>query len=368
MNNVDPTIIVIAQKNNWGDPSGPYDPSDDRSTGGWYNPNGIGDKVTDRVNYFPWNSPDTNAPVITIISHSKGQHVTTSTIILSGTASDAAQGDNGIQQVMVNGVRADNDTVTGSGTANWSRALILNAGANTITVIAYDDSSNHNQRTQTLTIYYDIPDTTAPSLAITSHSNGQHVTSPNITLSGTASDSGKGDSGIQQVTVNGVRASGDTAVGSGTANWSRAITLNGGANTITVIAYDDSSNHNQATQIITIYFDPTNSAPSVTTGAATKVIPQSATLNGTINPNGLATTYYFQWGESTAYGQVTESQSLGAGWDPLAVSADLTGLKRNTLYHFRLVATNSLGTTSGEDRTFETSVKSMPWMMLLLGG
>jgi parallel beta-helix repeat protein len=46
--------IVIAQFNNWGDPSGPLDDSDDRATGGWYNPNGKGNKVSDHVNYFPW--------------------------------------------------------------------------------------------------------------------------------------------------------------------------------------------------------------------------------------------------------------------------------------------------------------------------
>ena len=38
----------------WGDPSGPYDPSDDRSTGGLYNPDGLGDKVSDKVLYMPW--------------------------------------------------------------------------------------------------------------------------------------------------------------------------------------------------------------------------------------------------------------------------------------------------------------------------
>jgi len=76
---------------------------------------------------------------------------------MTGTASDLGRGDNGIQQVTVNGSRADNDTVTGGGTANWSKALSLNPGANTIEVIAYDDSTNHNQTAQTITIYYDVP-------------------------------------------------------------------------------------------------------------------------------------------------------------------------------------------------------------------
>jgi pimeloyl-ACP methyl ester carboxylesterase len=43
-----------ATNNDWGDPSGPYDPSDDRTAGGWYNPDGTGDPVSDRVRYSPW--------------------------------------------------------------------------------------------------------------------------------------------------------------------------------------------------------------------------------------------------------------------------------------------------------------------------
>ena len=46
--------IISATNNNWGDPSGPLDNSDDRATGGLYNPNGKGNKVSDHVNYYPW--------------------------------------------------------------------------------------------------------------------------------------------------------------------------------------------------------------------------------------------------------------------------------------------------------------------------
>ena len=54
--NADSSVTVIAKFNDWGDPSGPYDPSDDRATGGLYNPNGKGNKVSDHVNYDPWAS------------------------------------------------------------------------------------------------------------------------------------------------------------------------------------------------------------------------------------------------------------------------------------------------------------------------
>jgi hypothetical protein len=308
---------------------------------------------------------DTSPPSLVITSHSNGQHLTTSSVILSGTASDSWKGDNGILQVTVNGVRADNDTATGSGTVNWSKAVTLNAGANTITVIAYDNSANNNSATQMIIIYYDPPDITPPSLNITSHSNGQHVTTASITLIGTASDSGKGDSGVQQVTVNGSRASNDTTSGGGTANWSKTVNLNNGANTITIVAYDNSTNHNTTILSLTIYYDLAQ-APSVSTGSATKVTPNSATLNGTVTPNGLSTTYYFEWGKTAAYGNVTSSQSAGSGWSTIAISANLTGLTLNVNYHYRLVATNSLGTTYGSEMTLKTVVNPLPWLELLL--
>src|SRR5262245_10598390 len=86
------------------------------------------------------------------------------------------------------------------------------------------------------------PDNTAPTLAITSHVAGQTVTTLSITLSGSATDSGSGGSGISSVTVNGAAATGGTATGSIAANWSRNVSLVMGANTITVEARDGANN------------------------------------------------------------------------------------------------------------------------------
>ncbi|MHC1725050.1 MAG: S8 family serine peptidase [Syntrophobacteraceae bacterium] len=233
---------------------------------------------------------DTTAPTLAVTSHTNNQHVSTSSITLSGTATDSDKGNNGIQQVTVNGTRATGDTATGSGTANWSKSLTLTPGSNSITVIASDNSTNHNSTTQTLTIYYDVPDTTAPTLAVTSHTNNQHVSTSSITLSGTATDSGKGNSGIQQVTVNGTRATGDTATVSGTANWSKSLTLTPGSNSITVIASDNSTNHNSTTQTLTIYYDvPDTTAPTLAVTSHTNnqhVSTSSITLSGTATDSG----------------------------------------------------------------------------------
>jgi hypothetical protein len=95
-------------------------------------------------------------------------------------------------------------------------------------------------------------------------------------------------------------------------------------------------------------------APLVTTGGAAQVTITSATLTGTVNPRGLTTSYYFQYGTTTAYGSRTPSTGAGKGGGGVAAAAQVTGLGSNTKYHYRLVAHSSDGTTSGNDRTFRT--------------
>jgi hypothetical protein len=94
-------------------------------------------------------------------------------------------------------------------------------------------------------------------------------------------------------------------------------------------------------------------APTVATGAASPILPVSATLTGLVNPNGVQTTYHFEWGSTTAYGNSTRATSAGAGTVAVAVSATLKNLKP-AIYHFRLVATSNGGTTRGGDVTFST--------------
>jgi phosphodiesterase/alkaline phosphatase D-like protein len=97
------------------------------------------------------------------------------------------------------------------------------------------------------------------------------------------------------------------------------------------------------------------SAPSATTGSPSNVAQSSATVNGTVNPNGTDTNYYFQYGTTTAYGSNTPSTGAGAGTSDVPVSANLTGLASSTTYHYRLVAVSSAGTTLGGDQTFTTT-------------
>jgi sugar lactone lactonase YvrE len=93
--------------------------------------------------------------------------------------------------------------------------------------------------------------------------------------------------------------------------------------------------------------------PLVTTNPATNVATSSATLHGLLDPHGLTTTVYFQWGTTTSYGHAIDPQ-LRTGNTYQSVSANIPGLSASTTYHFRIVASNSAGTRFGSDRTFIT--------------
>jgi uncharacterized repeat protein (TIGR01451 family) len=93
--------------------------------------------------------------------------------------------------------------------------------------------------------------------------------------------------------------------------------------------------------------------PVVATSAATSVASFSATLNGSVYPHGLTTTVYFQYGTTTSYGLTTAHQSH-SGNTYQNISANIGGLTANTVYHFRIVASNSAGISYGSDRTFTT--------------
>ncbi|MET0016895.1 S-layer homology domain-containing protein [Oscillibacter sp.] len=97
--------------------------------------------------------------------------------------------------------------------------------------------------------------------------------------------------------------------------------------------------------------------PTVTTQAASSVSSTAATLNGTINANGVSTTVTFEYGTTMSYGSaVAATPSPVTGTDVTAVSCALSGLTPNTTYHYRVVGTYEGGTENGSDLTFSTDV------------
>ena len=86
----------------------------------------------------------------------------------------------------------------------------------------------------------------------------------------------------------------------------------------------------------------------------------SATLNGTVNPNGASTNYYFEYGTTASYGSTTATWNAGSGTTDQSVAASITGLNSDTTYHYRIVATNSEGTSYGNDEIFITTNIHVP--------
>jgi hypothetical protein len=113
--------------------------------------------------------PDTTPPSLTIGSPANGANVTSASLPVSGTASDSGLGNNGISLVTVNGIAANNDTVSGSGTANWNATVSLHSGPNIITVIATDGVGNATSPQQS-TVTYNPP---RPIFGGSSVSSGQ---------------------------------------------------------------------------------------------------------------------------------------------------------------------------------------------------
>jgi uncharacterized protein (TIGR02145 family) len=96
--------------------------------------------------------------------------------------------------------------------------------------------------------------------------------------------------------------------------------------------------------------------PTVITQPASNVQVTTATLNGTINPNSLTTDFHFEYGLTSNYGSTAPPASHQiTGSSVVNVSINLNGLIGGTTYHYRVVATNQLGTSYGSDVTFTTN-------------
>jgi len=105
----------------------------------------------------------------------------------------------------------------------------------------------------------------------------------------------------------------------------------------------------------------TSGPPRIAYQPSTGITQHEATIHAQINPDQFGTTYRFQYGETTAYGQEAPEggEAIGSGATPVERSATLTNLKVGTTYHFRVIAENEAGISEGLDQTFVT-VASAP--------
>jgi len=130
------------------------------------------------------------------------------------------------------------------------------------------------------------------------------------------------------------------------------VALSADGNTALIGGADDKSELGAAWVFVNVPAEP----PTVVTGSASSLTQSSATLNATVNPNGeTVTDCHFEYGTSMSYGTSVPCTSLpGSGTSPVVVSAPIEGLSGQATYHFRIVATNAVGTSEGADQTFTT--------------
>ncbi len=93
--------------------------------------------------------------------------------------------------------------------------------------------------------------------------------------------------------------------------------------------------------------------PALETDTATLSGGGKAQLHATVDPDGgNVTECRFEYGTTTAYGSSAPCSSLpGAGTEPVAVQASVSGLASGTTYHFRIDAKNAGGPATGPDLT-----------------
>jgi hypothetical protein len=103
-----------------------------------------------------------------------------------------------------------------------------------------------------------------------------------------------------------------------------------------------------------------NPPPYAATGPATVVSVNSAAVSGVVNPNGVKTIWFFQYGLTSSYGLRTFGQTVPAGGAPVPVAAQLQGLQSGAVFHYRLVAVNRGVTQYGADATFMTFPNPAP--------
>ncbi|MBI2469781.1 MAG: carboxypeptidase regulatory-like domain-containing protein [Planctomycetes bacterium] len=221
-------------------------------------------------------------------------------------------------------------------------------GKNTVFVWYKDASGNISDGASDSIIV----DTTPPEITITNPTSDTtfKTTSKTITIGGSASDS---TSEVHNVVWS--ASTGEDKMEGKTIRWNISnINLTEGDNIITVKAADALGNTGIATITIT-RAEGTANPPAVTTGHATAIKTDLATLTGIVDPQGLPATAWFQYGtNSESYSHTSSIVNIDSSSVDMPIDNHISGLLAGTTYYYRLAAQNSAGAAYGSEMSFNT--------------
>ena len=123
--------------------------------------------------------------------------------------------------------------------------------------------------------------------------------------------------------------------------------------TVTTTPSSDSSG--TVTDTTTTTNTTTSTAPAVTTSTLVGVSNSTAVVTGNVIPNGAQTSYWYDYGRTTALGSRVGTQTVGSGYLSIATPAVISGVVANTVYYYRLSAQNINGTAVGQTYSFTTN-------------
>ncbi|HEX2087116.1 MAG TPA: fibronectin type III domain-containing protein [Solirubrobacteraceae bacterium] len=280
---------------------------------------------------------DTQPPSLSVTAPAQGATVESREVTVTGTVSDAL----GTPAVTVDGSAA---TVASDG--SWSRAITLadGDGPKTIAVVASDGHGHETEVQRGVVLSRPPVVTTGDARDITQTGATVDVSvNPNGNATtyaveyGTTSDLGSTTAASAPVT--------------GTTPADHAVAL-GGLEPGTTYHYHVTATNSAGTRTGTKRTFTTFPPPGAL--VTTAKTPTSATLSGTVDPNGTPTTWRIEYGTTTDYGSQTAESAPLTGDDPVGVVGTLTGLAPDTAYLARLVMTSGGGTARGTATTFTT--------------
>jgi lysophospholipase L1-like esterase len=200
-----------------------------------------------------------------------------------------------------------------------------------------------------------------PSAPSTITTGANPVSNDNAVLSGDVNPNGLGTTAWFEIgldnTLSTITKTDDQAIGSDTTPVSvQSAILNLSAGT--TYYFRVMASNPAGTSIGTIdSFTTSLLPPTVSTSAADPVSNDNAVLNGDVNPMGLPTSAWFEWGTDPTLNSwaITSSDNVGTGAASVSIQATLLDLIPGTTYYFRLAAQNTVGTSKGTIESFKAS-------------